>query len=108
MKEHLSELEELALLIVVSLGDGAYGVAVQRGLERDAQRPVALGAVYAVLDRLERKGCLTSAVGEATPQRGGRRKRMFSATPAGIRMLRGVRRTRERLWQIAEAAGRER
>lgn len=102
---HLAELEELALLIVVGLGADAYGVAVQRRLERDARRRIALGAVYAVLDRLERRGLLTSALGEATPQRGGRRKRLFSATAAGMRALRDARRTRDRLWQVAEAAG---
>ena len=107
MKEQrLAELEELALLIVAALGQDAYGVAVQRRLERDAQRRIALGAVYAALDRLERKGYVTSEFGDATPQRGGRRKRMFTATTAGIRALRSARRTRERLWQIVEATGR--
>jgi DNA-binding PadR family transcriptional regulator len=104
--QHLGELEELALLIVVALGQDAYGVAVQRGLERDAQRRIALGAVYAALDRLERKGYVTSEIGEASPQRGGRRKRMFIATTAGIRALRATRRTRERLWQIVDATER--
>jgi DNA-binding PadR family transcriptional regulator len=75
---------------------------VQKDLERDARRPIALGAVYAALERLERKGYLRSAVGEATPQRGGRRKRMFAATADGLRALRHVRRTRERLWRLAE------
>ena len=101
--QHLGELEELALLIVVGLGDEADGVAVQRRLERDAHRRIALGAVYAALDRLERKGYLTSEVGEATPQRGGRRKRMFAVTGEGLRALRHVRSTRERLWHIADA-----
>jgi DNA-binding PadR family transcriptional regulator len=101
--EHLGELEELALLVVVGLGRGAYGVTVQRRLERDAHRRIALGAVHAALGRLERKGYLLSEFGEATRQRGGRRKRLFEATPAGIRALRQVRRTRERLWQIVEA-----
>ena len=76
----LSELEELTLLIVVTLGPDAYSVPIQAKLEKDARRPVALGAVYAALDRLERKGYATSAFGEATPQRGGKRKRMFAAT----------------------------
>ena len=105
---HLGELEELTLLIVAALGDDAYGVAVQQRLERDARRPVALGAVYAALDRLERKGYIRSTLGEVTPQRGGRRKRMFTATAAGLRALGAVRRIREQLWQTLEAAARDR
>jgi DNA-binding PadR family transcriptional regulator len=100
----LGELEELALLVVLALGDDAYGVGVQRRLESDAGRPMALGAVYAVLERLERRGCLRSAFGEATPQRGGRRKRIFELTPSGLRALKDLKRTRERLWRAAEAA----
>jgi DNA-binding PadR family transcriptional regulator len=102
---HLGELEELALLIVIGLGADAYGVTVQRQLERDARRRMALGAVYAALDRLERKGFLTSDFGEAIPQRGGRRKRLFVATPAGLRALREVKRTRDRLWRVVEDGG---
>ena len=101
---HLGELEELTLLVVGSLGPDAYGAAVQNGLERNAGRKIALGAVYGALDRLERKGYLTSSVGEATRQRGGRRKRLFAQTPAGSRALHEVRRTRERLWRMAQAA----
>jgi PadR family transcriptional regulator PadR len=102
--QHLGELEELTLLIVVSLGPEAYGASVQKGLERHAGRRIALGAVYGALERLERKGYLTSSVGEATRQRGGRRKRTFAHTPEGSRALRETRRTRERLWRMAEAA----
>jgi PadR family transcriptional regulator len=101
---HLGELEELTLLIVVSLGADAYGAAVQKGLERHAGRRIALGAVYGALERLERKGFLTSSVGEATRQRGGRRKRLFAQTTEGSRALREIRRTRERLWRMVEAA----
>ena len=100
----LGELEELALLIVVALGADAYGVSVQRRLERDAGRAVALGAVYAALDRLVRKGYVSAAMGEATPQRGGRRKRLFAATAAGVRALKATRDTRERLWRAARAS----
>jgi PadR family transcriptional regulator len=100
----LGETEEFALLIVAALGDEAYGVAVQRRLERDAKRHLALGAVYAALERLEQKGYLVSEFGEATPQRGGRRKRVFSATAEGLRAVREVKRTRERLWQLVEAS----
>jgi DNA-binding PadR family transcriptional regulator len=102
--QHLGQLEELTLLVVVGLGADAYGAAVQKGLERHAGRRIALGAVYGALERLERKGYLTSSVGEATRQRGGRRKRLFAHTPAGGRALREMKRTRERLWRMAEAA----
>lgn len=102
--QHLGELEELTLLIVVALGSDAYGVAVQEKLERDAHRPIAIGAVYAALERLERKGYVTSLFGEATAQRGGRRKRMFAATAAGMRALRAVKQTRERLWRAVEVS----
>jgi DNA-binding PadR family transcriptional regulator len=101
---HLGELEELTLLIVMSLGPDAYGAAAQKGLERHAGRRIALGAVYGALERLERKGFLTSSVGEATRQRGGRRKRIFAHTAEGARALRENRQTRERLWRMAEAA----
>jgi DNA-binding PadR family transcriptional regulator len=101
---HLSDLEELALLIVAGLAGDAYGVTVQRRLERDARRQIALGAVYATLDRLEQRGYLSSTFGEATPERGGRRKRLFSATPAGLRVVRAARDTRERLWHAVDAA----
>jgi DNA-binding PadR family transcriptional regulator len=102
--ERLGELEELTLLIVAALGADAYGVSVQQRLEKHARRPVAIGAVYAALERLERKGYVRSTVGDATPQRGGRRKRLFEATPAGIRALKETRQTRERLWRSLEAA----
>jgi PadR family transcriptional regulator, regulatory protein PadR len=72
-RDRLSGLEELALMTVVGLGSDAYGVSVQLRLERDGRRKVALGAVYAALDRLERKGYVSSSLGNATPQRGGRR-----------------------------------
>ena len=100
----LGDLEEIALLVVIALGDAAYGVAVQQRIEADARRRIALGSVYAALDRLERRGYLRSAFGAATAQRGGRRKRLFEATPAGVRALRELKRTRDRLWHAAEAA----
>lgn len=99
MGKRLAGFEELVLLATASLGDEAYGVTVQQRLGEETGSPVAIGAVYAVLDRLERKGYVRSTWGDATPQRGGRRKRMFRMTAAGATALRDMGRLRSRLAQ---------
>src|SRR3981189_1540903 len=99
MKKRLASLEELVLLATTSLGEDAYGVTVQQRLEAETGGVVALGAVYAVLDRLERKGYVRSAWGEATPQRVARRKRRFRVTAPGLAALRAMGRMRSRLAQ---------
>ena len=106
--DRLGEFEELTLLAVAALGADAYGVAVQQRLEKEMRREVSMGAVYAALERMERKGFVDSALGEATATRGGKRKRLFSLTVLGQRTLRDVRRTREALWTAASAAIRGR
>lgn len=97
--KRLAGFEELVLLATASLGDEAYGVTVQQRLTDETGSPVALGAVYAVLERLEHKGLVRSAWGDATPQRGGRRKRMFRVTAPGLAALREMGRLRARLGQ---------
>jgi DNA-binding PadR family transcriptional regulator len=102
--DYLGAFEELVLLAVASLGDDAYGVPVQEIVERDAERPVSLGAVYAALDRLDRKGYVTSWMGEAAQYRGGRRKRHFTITAEGRSVLRDMRRIRDRMWRALDPA----
>ena len=82
--EHVGEFEELVLLTVYGLGSEAYGVTIQEALERAAERLVSMGAVYAALDRLERKSYVKSRTGGRTKERGGRRKRFFSVSPPGV------------------------
>lgn len=105
---HLGEFEELVLLAVQALGGGAYGAAIQALLERDTTRAIALGAVYAALDRLEDKGCLTSTVQPGTAVRGGRRRRAFALTLAGGQSLVELRRVRERLYRRSASPARGR
>jgi DNA-binding PadR family transcriptional regulator len=100
--DRLGEFEELTLLAVRALGERTYAVPVQRFVEQSAGRNVAMGAVYAALERLEAKGHLTSAYGDVTPERGGKRKRLFSVTPLGMRTLQDLRRVRERIWRVIE------
>lgn len=103
--EHVGEFEELTLLSVTALDPPVYAVPIQRFIAKTAGRDVAMGAVYAALDRLEEKGLLRSVLGEATAERGGKRKRLFAITPAGLRMLRDLRRVRERIWRLIEERG---
>ncbi len=91
----LGTFEEQVMLAVVRTGrapDGAYGMAVRRELEEVAGREVAIGAVYATLDRLEAKGLVASERGEGS-------RRVFTVTPRGARALVDSREMRERLWR---------
>lgn len=94
----LGEFEQVVLLAVARLGDEGYGVTVLREIERRTGRSPAIGAVYATLDRLEAKGCVSSYDGEASPVRGGRARRHYRLAPAGIEALRTARRQLDRMW----------
>jgi DNA-binding PadR family transcriptional regulator len=100
--DQIGEFEELLLLAVLAMAETPSVVPIQQYLERATARRVSLGAVYAGLDRLERKGLLTSSLGDATPVRGGKRKRVFEATRQGLRTAQTVRRVREAIWKVIE------
>lgn len=100
--DRLGEFEELLLLAVLALEHSPYVVSIQQYLEDLTGRSVSLGAVYAGLDRLELKGLARSSFGEATRERGGKRKRLFSVTREGLRTAREVRRVREAIWNVIE------
>lgn len=97
-RSDLGEFEEIVLLTVAGLSPEAYSVAIAEELEEQTGKTVTTGAVHAALQRMEKKGLLTSQMGEATAQRGGRRKRLFTVTVAGSSILHEVRALRERLW----------
>jgi len=88
----------MVLLALVRLGDDAYGVPISKELLNLAGREVALGSVYAALDRLQEKGFVTSLLGDPTPERGGRAKRYFRVTRAGLRALKMTRTALTNLW----------
>lgn len=93
----IGAFEELVLLAVVGLAGDGYGVTIRSDLEEETGETISLGAVYATLDRLERKGLVRSTVGAATAERGGRRKRVFRVTAAGSAALREMQQIRSRL-----------
>jgi DNA-binding PadR family transcriptional regulator len=97
-RSDLGEFEELVLLSVAVHTPQAYSVVVAEELEEQTGRTVTTGAVHAALQRLEKKGFVNSRLGEPTAERGGRRKRLFTVTVAGSRMVYDVRAVRNRLW----------
>ena len=97
--ESLGEFEQTVLLAIVRLGEGAYGVTIRQEIEARTGRAVAIGALYTALDRLERKGYVSSTMSDPTPQRGGRSKRHFIVKAAGIGALRQSRDVLARMWQ---------
>lgn len=100
---YLGELEQIVLLAVLRLGDGAYAVPILEQIEEQAGRKIARGALYTALDRLETKGCLRSRLGDPLPERGGRARRYFTVTPAAVRSLRASRAALMRLWRGLES-----
>jgi PadR family transcriptional regulator, regulatory protein PadR len=96
---YLGDLELMILLAVIRLGDDAYGVPISQEIERQSGREAALGTVYAALDRLEDRGLVSSELGNPTPERGGRSKRYFHITGAGVRAAREARKALINLWQ---------
>jgi len=80
----LGEFEYLLLTAAAKLGEDAYGAAIRQTIESVTGRRCSIGALYTTLDRLEAKGLIETWMGEATPQRGGRPKRMVRLTANGI------------------------
>ena len=95
---HLGEFEEVVLLTVAILHNEAYGVAIIDEMEKRLNRNVSIGALQTVLQRLEKKGLLSSAFGEATRVRGGKRKRYFTLTQNGRDVLSEAKDQRLALW----------
>jgi PadR family transcriptional regulator PadR len=93
----LGAFEELVVLAIISLDDNAYGVTIRQKIEAAAGRSVSVGAIYTTLERLEHKGLISSNLGEATPERGGRAKRFFKVEAAGVQTLQSMIVNRERL-----------
>ena len=98
-RHQLGEFEEIVMLTVGILYKKAYGVAIIDEIEQRLNRKVSIGALQTVLRRLEEKGYLTSELGEATNVRGGKRKRYFTLTTLGSRILRETQEQRVDLFK---------
>ena len=81
----LGEFEYLLLAASARLGNEAYGASIRQEIEDATGQACSVGALYTTLDRLEDKGLIETWMGEATPERGGRPKRMVKVTASGTR-----------------------
>jgi PadR family transcriptional regulator PadR len=96
---HLGEFEEVVLLSVAILASDAYGNTIKNEIKKRLGRNSSIGALHAALNRLEEKGYLESSEGETTPERGGRRKRYYNLTKAGVKALQRVKDLRDSMWK---------
>jgi len=103
MTQHLGEFEQMILLAILQADTDAFALAIIRELDQRAGRRVDRGALYKTMDRMEEKGLVTWSVEEATPERGGHRRRRFEVTGAGMDALRASRKALFHLWDGLEA-----
>jgi DNA-binding PadR family transcriptional regulator len=83
----IGDFEQRILFALVRLGADAYGVSIRRAIEERTGRAISPGALYTALARLEKRGFVASRLGDPTPERGGKRKRLYKVQPAGERAL---------------------
>jgi DNA-binding PadR family transcriptional regulator len=97
-RAYLGDLEEIVLLAVARCEPEAYGMRIRQEIEAQTERSVAIGAVYASLERLEDKGYIKPGPAPAHADRDPRARRFFTVTPAGMRAAENTATLRERLW----------
>ncbi|GJM11257.1 MAG: hypothetical protein DHS20C11_35330 [Lysobacteraceae bacterium] len=85
--KHVGDFEFLVLTAILRLSDQAYGVAISREIEQRTGRSASFGAIYTTLDRLKKKALVSSRLGEATQERGGRSKTLYSVTKLGLESM---------------------
>jgi DNA-binding PadR family transcriptional regulator len=103
----LSRSEEIVLLAVWKLQDEAYGVSIRESVNKSTGQNWSIGAIYAPLHRLEKKGMLSTQEGEPIPERGGRRKIYYRVTEEGKKAMAEIRRVNESIWRDAPELGME-
>ncbi|WP_421978333.1 PadR family transcriptional regulator [Roseivirga seohaensis] len=94
----LGEFEEVVLLATCVLNENAYANLVKDEVEKHTERNINLSGIHSSLYRLEKKGFLSSELGEASQKRGGKRKRIFKPTPYGLQAVQQIKEIRESLW----------
>jgi PadR family transcriptional regulator, regulatory protein PadR len=101
----LGEFEQIVLLAILRLRDHAYGVSIRAEISQCTGRQVAPGALYTTLERLESKALVRSHTGDPTPERGGRAKRFYRVSAAGLAAITEAQRAYQRLLEGLDLPG---
>ena len=104
-RDSLGGLERRVLMAIVYLCGRGYAVSIADEIKQRFGKPISLGAVYATVDRLEKKGLVDSVLGEPTAARGGKSKRFYNITAPGQRALFEAQEADNRLWAGAPPLG---
>ncbi len=99
---YLGEFQELVLLSILVLAEEAYGVSIQEEINQKTGRSISRGALHSALTRLEDKDFIRSQFGEATPERGGRRKKYYQITNLGQKSLDEAKAIREEYYSTIQ------
>jgi DNA-binding PadR family transcriptional regulator len=102
MPQGLGEFEQMVLLAILHVEGEAYGVPIVEEIEGRTGRTISRAAVYVTLRRLEKRGLVTSWMGEPTGERGGKARRCVRVEPEGVELVRESRRAMERMWDDLE------
>ena len=94
--------EQIVLIAILRLGDDAYAIPLRQEIEERTGRSVARGALYTALERLEAKQFVVSRMSAPLPERGGRSRRYYAVTPAGLDAIKSARHSLLQLWQGLE------
>lgn len=94
----LGEFEQMVLLAILRVGEGAYGVPITEEIERRTGRSASPSAVYVTLRRLEKKGLVSSWMSDPLPERGGKPRRLVEVEPEGLRLLQASRQRMDAMW----------
>jgi DNA-binding PadR family transcriptional regulator len=91
-RQLLGEVEQLVLLAILRVGEGAYAVPIREEIARHGGVDLSRGTIYVTLDRLERKGYIRSWQSDPTPEPGGKARRCFAIERDGMAALRAAQR----------------
>jgi DNA-binding PadR family transcriptional regulator len=94
----LGYLEETVLLLIMAMKEAAYGFSVTEAYKTHTGKAISISAIHSVMARLEKKGLIQSEMGGSSEIRGGRRKRIFTATAQGQEVIAEIKNSREQLW----------